>query len=165
MKTVPAAIIASLLFYASSSFAYIYDEDVVTQEDIATWMEQAKNGDPEAEFNLGEAYLKGEGGLDKDEKEAAKWYQKSADQGYVDAEFAMGFVYRGGGGRPMNKVLSYMWFDIAAKSGDDRAFELRNDVGWSMTQPEIDEARKLSRRWHPGKSDEIYKDDAEFDSN
>lgn len=129
--------------------ALAYD-DVPTSEDIAQWLIEANKGDPEAQFNLGEAYLKGEG-VKKDEQVAAQWYYKSAMQDYPPAEFAMGFVYRGGGGIPMDKILSYMWFDLAAKNGDNRAFDLRNNVAWSMTEPEIEEARRKSSQWRPDK--------------
>ena len=76
----------------------------------------------------------------KDVQEAAKWYERAANQGYLDAEMAMGFIYRGGEGRPMDKIMSYMWFDVAAKGGNASAFNLRNNVAWSMTEAEIKEA-------------------------
>lgn len=144
-----AVLLASLMLYASPSFAsFEYDESTVSPEDVANWRALAQKGDAEAEYNLGECYLKGEG-VKQDEREAANWYEKAANQGYPDAERAMGFVYRGGGARPMNKILSYMWFDLAAENGDDGAVELRNDVAWSMTESEIDEARKKAHDWKP----------------
>ena len=42
-----------------------------------------------AQYALGERYLKGYG-LRKDGKEAAKWLQKAAGQGLVDAEYEVG---------------------------------------------------------------------------
>lgn len=151
MKAFSAALIAtSLLFCSTPSLAsFEYDEITATSEDFANWMTAAQKGDPEAQYNIAECYLKGEGGVKQNEKEAAKWYERSANQGYVDAERAMGFVYRGGGGRPMNKILSYMWFDLAVQNGDDGATELRNDVGWSMTQAEVEEARKREHEFKP----------------
>jgi len=141
--------IISLVLYSfilpEISLAY---DDNLSSEDITALRANAQKGDPEAQFNLAEAYLKGDG-VRQSEREAARWYYKSAMQGYVEAQVAMGFAYRGGGGLPMDKVLSYMWFDLAAKNGDDRAFSLRNDVAWSMTESEIDEARRKSREWRP----------------
>lgn len=142
--------LAAALFFAVPAMAYDdADVDPPTRDEIAKWRSAAEQNDPEAQFNLGEAYLKGDGGLAQSDMEAAHWYYKSAMQGFSDAQFAMGFVYRGGGGIPMNKVLSYMWFDLAAKNGDYRAYSLRNDVAWSMTESEIEEARKRSRSWEP----------------
>lgn len=152
VRLLATTIIMSIMSVVICSNTSLADDPVPGKEDIAKWRVQAANNDPEAQFNLGEAYLKGEV-VKKDEKEAAKWYYRAAMQGYPDAQFAMGFVYRGGGGGvPMDKVLSYMWFDLAAKNGDYRAFELRNDVAWSMTEAEIDEARKKSRQWEPDKT-------------
>lgn len=125
------------------------DSEEATPTEVKQWRAEADKGNAESQFNLAEALQKGEG-VDQDEKEAAIWYYKSAVQGFVDAQFAMGFVCRGGSGVPMDKVLSYMWFDIASKNGDERAFGLRNDVAWSMTESEIDEARKKSRSWKIG---------------
>jgi TPR repeat protein len=42
----------------------------------------AERGDPTAEFKLGMAYAKGGTPLDKDDAEACKWLQRSAEQGY-----------------------------------------------------------------------------------
>ncbi|MBS0647807.1 MAG: sel1 repeat family protein, partial [Verrucomicrobia bacterium] len=42
-------------------------------------------------------YDKGQG-VAKDEKEAAKWYQKAADQGHAKAQFGLGFCYKKGQG-------------------------------------------------------------------
>ena len=138
------------ILFAFSSPSLAAENDEATPYQVEIWQKKATEGDAESQFNLADALQKGEGGLDQNEKEAAKWYYKSAIQGFTDAQFAMGFVCRGGNGIPMDKVLSYMWFDIAAKNGNDKAFGLRNDVAWSMTEAEIDEARKKSRSWKIG---------------
>ena len=141
-------LLAVLFSFSSPLFAA--DSDETTPEQVANWQKKAAEGDADSQFNLADALQKGEGGLDQNERDAAKWYYKSAVQGFTDAQFAMGFVCRGGNGIPMDKVLSYMWFDIAARNGNDKAFGLRNDVAWSMTEAEIDEARKKSRSWKIG---------------
>ncbi|MEI7669741.1 MAG: tetratricopeptide repeat protein [Pseudomonadota bacterium] len=127
------------------SFLFGY-EDVATSADIKNWRIQAENGDAEAQYDLAEAYRKGES-VEQDEREAAKWYKESASQGYPDAQFAMGFVYRGGNGMPMDKVMSYMWFYLSVKNGDQRAIGLMNDLAWSMTESEIDEGRRKADEW------------------
>jgi TPR repeat protein len=145
MKVIAAAILSLFLcfFHPATAPAFNVDEDDPDSADIARLRIQAEKGDPETQYEMGEAYLKGEG-VDQSEREAAKWYSRSAAQGYVDAQVAMGFVYRG-----RDKVLSYMWFDLAAKNGSTAAYSLRSDEAWSMTQSEVDEARKKSREWRP----------------
>jgi len=125
-----------------------------TEQDIENWKSLAVKGNAEAQYNLAEAYSEGDG-VTLDKLEAAKWYERAANQGYIDAQMAMGFIYRGGEGRSMDKVMSYMWFDIAAKGGNASAFNLRNNVAWSMTESEIKEGRKKSKEWKPS----IYTDE------
>lgn len=149
MKIVFAVLVASL-FFCLPSLAYQYnEEDEDLAANITDIIASAKRGSAESEYKLAQAYQNGEG-VRKDEVEAAEWYERSANQGYADAQMAMGFIYRGAYPRYMNKILSYMWFDLASKSGDEHAFELRNDVAWSMTEPELEQARKLSSEWKPG---------------
>ncbi len=141
-----------------ATFAF---DDIPKTGELADLYKKAKSGDPEAQYTLAEAYKNGDG-VQQDINEALKWYHRAATQGYVEGQIALGFIYRGGNGRNgpyMDKVLSYMWFDIAARNGDERAFNLRNDIAWSMTQSEIDEARAKSKAWRPGQYDGFDDDD------
>ena len=51
----------------------------------------AEGGDKAAQFNLGYMY-DGEG-VPEDDKEAVKWYTKSAEQGDAVAQFNLGYMY------------------------------------------------------------------------
>jgi len=57
-----------------------------TAEQIAEFKEDAANGDPAAQWALGYTYSYGIG-VPKDDKEAAKWIRKAAEQGNADAQF------------------------------------------------------------------------------
>jgi len=154
MKAVFAVVIF-LVLCSPATFAY---NDIPDSGPVAELHAKAKAGDADAQFNLAEAYRDGES-VRKDMQEALKWYHRSATQGNTEAQFALGFAYRGGDGVQMNKVLSYMWFDIASKNGEESAFGLRNDVAWSMTEPEIDEARNKAQAWKPNqKNDDGFVD-------
>ncbi|WP_420831727.1 tetratricopeptide repeat protein, partial [Bathymodiolus japonicus methanotrophic gill symbiont] len=48
-----------------------------------------------AQYNVGLRYAKGEGVV-QDEKEAAKWYRKAAEQGHGDAQLLLGAMYEAG---------------------------------------------------------------------
>lgn len=52
----------------------------------------ARNGDPDAQFLLGEAYFFGEG-VAKDDEEALRWYRSAAIQGYADAQLKLSAFY------------------------------------------------------------------------
>ncbi len=58
---------------------------------IAEWRDPAAKGDPDAQFNLGQAYKLGRG-VPMDLKAAESWYKKAADKGHVQAADNYGLV-------------------------------------------------------------------------
>jgi|TARA_B110000967_G_scaffold6241_1_gene6254 TPR repeat protein len=64
-------------------------------------MAAAKQGDADAQFNLGIMYDIGEG-VPENNAEAVKWYRKAADQGHAKAQFNLGLMYNNGEGVPEN---------------------------------------------------------------
>ncbi|HKY81329.1 MAG TPA: hypothetical protein VJM09_07625, partial [Sphingobium sp.] len=52
---------------------------------IAEWRPLAQAGDPDAQFNMGQAYKLGRG-VTADMSAALDWYRKAAAQGHVRAE-------------------------------------------------------------------------------
>jgi TPR repeat protein len=81
--------------------------------------------------------------------EAVRWYRKAAHQGYVDAQFNLGAMYKNGLGVTQDYVQAHMWLDLAAMAGDRGAAENRNIVAALMTPAQIAEAQKLGREWKP----------------
>src|SRR5688572_23365165 len=74
---------------------------------------KANEGDPVAQFSVGQKYTKGEG-VAKDVPEAAKWLEKSAQQGNADAQIGLGALYLGGRGLPKNSLEAAKWYGLAA---------------------------------------------------
>ena len=89
-----------------------------------TLMENARRGDAEAEYALGEAFAKGAAGIPKNTVEAAAWFRKAADQGYEDAEFGLGVMYALGGGVPKDSAEAVGWFRKAAAKGHRDAAQM-----------------------------------------
>jgi TPR repeat protein len=143
-------IIVVLLLAVAISFAQpvFSDDKILTSDDVAALRVKAEAGDAEAQFQLGDAYQKGEG-THQDDTQAARWFQDAANQGNSDAQYALGFAYRGGFGVPKDEVLAYMWFDIAAGKGNEEALDMRSAVAELMTYDQISEARKKARDWKP----------------
>ena len=55
-------------------------------------------------------------------------------------------------GVPEDKVLAYMWLNLAAAQGNEDAQENKDIVEQRMTREQIAEAQRLSREWfetHP----------------
>lgn len=87
------------------------------QLDLATLQNSALSGDSAAQFDLGNRYLYGTGVI-ADEYEAARWFQKAAEQDNYNAQYNLGVMYMQGTGviADMNEALR--WFQHAADLGD-----------------------------------------------
>ena len=46
----------------------------------------------EAQYSLGECYHSGEG-LEQNDKSAFEWFEKAAEQGHIEAQYAVGKYY------------------------------------------------------------------------
>ncbi len=105
------------------SLLFVDDVDLrMSVPSASETMEMADEGDPEAQYNLGTAYLKGRMGLDRDPARARAWYRKAAQQGYTDAQFNLGLMYgRGIGGSEKKPSRAAEWFRKAARAGHARA--------------------------------------------
>jgi Sel1 repeat len=75
---------------------YLYSEaepETATAEPLGHPLNQgAEQGDPEAQFFLGQMYAEGES-VPQDYGEAAKWYRLAAEQGMVEAQYELGRMY------------------------------------------------------------------------
>jgi TPR repeat protein len=86
--------------------------------------ENAKKGDRIAQFNVGWAYMEGEG-IEQNDEKAIEWYRRSADQGYMLAEYNMGWMYDRGRGVPKDEKIAVEWYIKAANQGyTDAAYNL-----------------------------------------
>ena len=97
---------------------------LAAQEAFETLLQAAEQGDPEAQYNLGEAYRKGEGVL-KDDAEAARWYRMAAEQGHRYAQGSLGLAYRKGEGVLKDDAEAVRWFQMAAEQGSFHFLRLR----------------------------------------
>ena len=83
---------------------------------ITEWRGPADQGDPDAQFNMGQAYKLGRG-VPADAKMAQSWYQKAAQQGHEQAQANLGLILFQGGDRQG----AMPWIIMAAQHGEPRA--------------------------------------------
>ncbi len=81
------------------------------------WRPLAKQGNANAQYNLGVMYDKGRGGP-QDYAEAVKWYSKAAEQGVAEAQFNLGVMYGQGLGVPEDLAEAVKWYRKAAEQGN-----------------------------------------------
>lgn len=78
----------------------------------------AEEGDPSAQWTLGEMYLSGEDQeVTQDYAEAMKWYQLAAEQEYPSAEHSIGQMYEEGLGVERDHAEAMAWYQDAAERG------------------------------------------------
>src|SRR5215467_1923688 len=83
---------------------------------VAIWRPLAEKGDADAEFNLGQAYRLGRG-VPTNLAAAKTWFERSANQGHVDAETTLGLLLFQNG----EQSEGLNWLKRAALQGEPRA--------------------------------------------
>ena len=86
------------------------------------WQPMAKNGDSDAQFNLGWMYHNGYG-LRIDDEQALNWWLRAATTGNADAHFALGDLFANGQGTEKNIEIALGWYISAALKNHDQARE------------------------------------------
>jgi TPR repeat protein len=83
---------------------------------VAIWRPLAEKGDPDAAFNLGQAYRLGRG-APINLAAAQTWFERAAAKGHVDAQSTLGLMLFENGDRP----AGIRWLKQAAEKGEPRA--------------------------------------------
>ena len=129
---------------------------------VTWWRRAAEQGDAEAQFRLGNMYLRGMGDLLQDDAEAVRWFRPAAEQGNARAQVKLGAMYAVGRGVPQDQIQAHKWFNLAASRSSvlaltqeerDRAVEMRDLMTSKMTPAQLAEAQRLAREWRPGQSE------------
>jgi TPR repeat protein len=115
---------------------------------IESLQTRAEQGDPEAQFKLGNEYVLGKD-LPVDHTEALKWYRSAAEQGDTKAQFNLGYMCRNGEGMTSDYVQAYKWYKLAAVHGNANYQKLRDLVAKRLSSDQLAEAEKLANEWRP----------------
>jgi len=78
---------------------------------------EAEKGNAGFQCIVAEIYTHGKYGVKSNQEEAAKWFRKSAAQGFAEAEYCLGVCYRDGMGLPQDSAEAVKWFRKAADQG------------------------------------------------
>lgn len=87
-------------------------------DSLQIYLEQAQQGDAEAQCKMGTIYLKGEFDAPKDTAKAVEWYRMSAEQGFPKAQRIYGFMHFYGLGVTLDYQEALKWCLAAAEQGD-----------------------------------------------
>ena len=86
------------------------------QQAAASFEQAAKQGNADAQYQLGFMYETGQG-VEQDYRRAAQWYEKAAAQGHAQAQYQLGCLYREGLGVEENYEEAEKWWQRAAAQG------------------------------------------------
>tara|TARA_B100001250_G_scaffold342835_1_gene311269 strand:+ start:32 stop:502 length:471 start_codon:yes stop_codon:yes gene_type:complete len=124
-------LVAVLLFLSSacsqSSNPKHYFDKGQYKKAFSLWMPLAKSGDSVSQNYLGIQYYLGLG-VERNLELAKKWYEKSATQGFADAQYNIGTMYMNGEFVEQNFITASMWFYAASKNGNKNAKERINGL-------------------------------------
>ena len=108
-------------------------------------MKAAEQGDASAQFNLGVCYGHGEG-VEKDYKEAFKWYLKAAEQGDASAQVNVGAIYCNGRGVEKDYVEAYAWLNISAANGNELGRSNLHDIKKWISSERVAKAQERTKQ-------------------
>jgi len=108
---------------------------------VVWYLEMAKNGDADAQYNLGSVYETGFG-VKADPIKAVDWYTKAADQEHPMAQLKLGIMYILGDGIRQSTIKGTSLIERSAKNGNKFAAVLYKkvlspDVVLDMTADEV----------------------------
>jgi len=105
------------------NFALALEED--PSELFWGLIEEARWGESEAQYAVAMMYAAGEG-VEMDQKEATKWFEKAAEEGHPHGMFKIAERYETGNGVSKDLEKATMWYRKAAETGyakaDDKAY-------------------------------------------
>ncbi len=86
----------------------------------------------------------------QDDVATFEWYRRAAEQGLGVAQFILGLMYRDGYGVPQNPVSAYMWFQVAERTENYIAKNVREAItklAKKMSGEQIAEAQRRAEVW------------------
>lgn len=94
-------------------------------EALRAWIDLAEAGSPNMQYGLARMYSLGTEaiGVARDDRQAAVWFRRAADQGHAKAQFALGQAYEEGRGVNRDRETALQWYRRAAEQGLPEARE------------------------------------------
>jgi hypothetical protein len=90
------------------------------EKSFLLWGALANKGDSLAQNYIGIHYYLGLG-TEKNYKQAKEWFEKSAIQGFADAQYNLAVMYENGQYVKQDYVAAAMWYSLAIDLGNEHA--------------------------------------------
>src|SRR5690606_37358744 len=109
---------------------------------LAHCQEQARGGNVQAAFELGEFYYDGKR-TPRDLEQALTWFERASLQGHAQAQLRLGTMFFRGEGVPANNVQAYIVLKMASVNGSDEAMDSADLVSAQMRRDELEIASQV----------------------
>jgi hypothetical protein len=137
--------------------AYKYGEVIPQNPALSLhwFLKAARQGDADAQFNLGRIYGKATGRVyekqraaPRDDITAAAWYRQAAEQNYAPAQFNLAQMYaEGSPSVPRDQAQAFFWLQRASAEGDRDAAAQLAKVDSALSAADRDRAQLLAIEW------------------
>jgi TPR repeat protein len=119
-----------LLIFSLALVNNVYANESNTSTSENTIMQLAEQGNSLAQAKLGAMYLLGKEGKEQDDKKAAEWMLKAANQGFLEAQVIVAAMYDRGMGMEMDVHKATAWYEKAAAQGHKPSLAIlgRNEI-------------------------------------
>ncbi len=119
------------------------------------YLAAAERGNVRAMHNLGVLFANA-----RDMNSAVPWFQRAADLGLKDSQFNLGIIHALGSGVKQDLAVSYKWFSLAAKQGDQEAEKKQGEVAGHLDKVNMAAARMAVQTWVQRQVDREANDEA-----
>ena len=111
-------------------------------------MEQGvESADVFRDFMSGLEHFNGWGDSTQDYLEAMKYFKRAARGGHNQAQHYLGLMYYKGLGVEKDNIEAYMWFDLAAASGDKVGVVLKITLKDLLSAEDLGKAERRKQTW------------------
>ncbi|TRX74268.1 tetratricopeptide repeat protein [Pseudomonas mangiferae] len=111
-------------------------------EALSACQRSAREGDSEAQYELGEFFYDGKR-TPRDLQQALNWFEQASLQGHANAQLRLGSMFFRGEGVPANNVQAYIVLKMAAVNGAEDAMDTADLVAAQMRRDELEIATQV----------------------
>lgn len=115
---------------------------------LAIWRAEADKGHADAQWVVGNMFVSGDGMARPDPERAAFYYQRSAEQGYLEAQVSLATLYRLGRGVERDPETAARWLQTAAAAGHPVAQSDLGDIFYGGENGEVAINRADAFAWY-----------------
>ena len=144
---------AAVQYLLGVCYEYGLGVDKSAEKAAECYRKSANGGDPRGQYEYGQCFDYGWGGVEQSSTKAVEWYRKAAEQGNAIAQGDLGVCYANGTGVEKSAVEAVKWYRKAAEQGNAVAqsnLGLRYYYGQGVEQSYVESAKWFKKSAEQG---------------